>query len=415
MVKSYTRFVKPVYLVVLINLMGFLLLYMYSKPYDNITIFAGFSVIALICLTYALILKLEMGDEYLFLIVSMLMSIGIIMLYRLGRDLALKQIIWLAVGITMFFACYFAYLKLNIWDKVIYIYPIVSYILFIITIVFGGGKRGATNWIAIGGISVQSSEIIKVLYVFFLASYYTDPDKLNNITIAFKRPNIKINISRQWIFIALNYIFIGFLFLQRELGTAFLFFGVFIFFLFIFGSKLTTLVFNAVVACAGLVFSYFYFYHIRVRFDTWINPWSDISNKGYQITQSLFAIGSGGFFGTGLGLGRPDFVPEVHTDFIFSAICEEMGIFGGIAVIFLFFIFAYRGFKISLMVNETFDRIVALGITLMFALQTFIILGGVIKLIPLTGITLPFISYGGSSLVSGFISLGILQAISRKA
>ena len=413
--KSYTRFVKPVYLVILINLMGFLLLYLYKEPYDNITIFAGLSIIALICLTYALILKLEMGDEYLFLIVSMLMSIGFIMLYRLDKNLALKQIIWLSIGIIMFFACYYAYLKINMWQKFLYFYPVVSYILFIITIVFGGGRRGANNWIAIGRISIQASEIIKVLYIFFLASYYTDPDKLNVCPITIKGLNIKINISRQLIFIALNYIFIGFLFLQRELGTAFLFFGVFIFFLFIFGSRISTLIINAIMACIGVVFSYFYFYHIRVRFQTWINPWSDISNKGYQITQSLFAIGSGGFFGTGLGLGRPDFVPEVHTDFIFSAICEEMGIFGGIAVIFLFFIFAYRGFKVSLMVNETFDRIVALGITLMFALQTFIILGGVIKLIPLTGITLPFISYGGSSLVSGFISLGILQAISKKA
>lgn len=153
--------------------------------------------------------------------------------------------------------------------------------------------------------------------------------------------------------------------------------------------------------------------HVQVRYEAWVNPWRDIAGRGYQITQSLFAIAEGGFFGTGLGLGRPDSIPEVHTDFIFSAICEEMGIFGGIAVILLYFILIYRGFKIALQINDMFKKIVALGITLTYSYQTFIIIGGVTKLIPLTGITLPFISYGGSSLVSAFIAFGILQGISK--
>jgi cell division protein FtsW (lipid II flippase) len=152
--------------------------------------------------------------------------------------------------------------------------------------------------------------------------------------------------------------------------------------------------------------------HVKVRVDAWLNPWADIADKGYQITQSLFAIGSGGFFGTGLGLGRPDFIPEVNTDFIFSAICEEMGILGGVSVVLLYFILTYRGFKIALFTTEYFAKVLALGLTLIFGFQTFIIIGGVIKLIPLTGITLPFISYGGSSLSINFIALGILQAIS---
>jgi cell division protein FtsW (lipid II flippase) len=147
----------------------------------------------------------------------------------------------------------------------------------------------------------------------------------------------------------------------------------------------------------------------------WMNPWADAAGKGYQITQSMFAIGAGGFFGRGIGLGNPNLIPEVKTDFIFSAICEEVGIFGGIAVILLYFILVYRGFKISLYIKDSFKKLVALGITLMFGFQTFIIIGGVIKFIPLTGITLPFISYGGSSLTSGFIALGILQALSKES
>ena len=145
----------------------------------------------------------------------------------------------------------------------------------------------------------------------------------------------------------------------------------------------------------------------------WIDPWSDITDKGYQITQSLFAIASGGFFGTGIGMGRPDMVPAVTTDFIFAAICEELGVFGGVAVVLLFMLLIYRGIKIILGVKNRFNKILGFGIAVMFGLQTFIIIGGVIKLIPLTGITLPFVSYGGSSLTTSFIALGIMQAISN--
>jgi len=162
------------------------------------------------------------------------------------------------------------------------------------------------------------------------------------------------------------------------------------------------------------VIGYFTMSHVEVRLTTWINPWADISGKGYQITQSLFAIAGGGFFGTGLGLGNPQYIPEVHTDFIFSAICEELGTFGGMAVVLLYFILTYRGFKIALTIKDPFRKIVALGITLIYGYQTFIIVGGVIKLIPLTGVTLPFISYGGTSLISAFIAFGIMQAISKK-
>ena len=152
---------------------------------------------------------------------------------------------------------------------------------------------------------------------------------------------------------------------------------------------------------------------MQIRFEAWIDPWKYIDTRGYQITQSLFAIASGGFFGTGIGLGHPDFIPEVHTDFIFSAICEEMGIFTGMAIIMLFMILVYRGFKIAINQGNKFFRIVALGISILFGIQSFIILGGVLNVIPLTGITIPFVSYGGSSILSSFIALGILQVASE--
>jgi cell division protein FtsW (lipid II flippase) len=174
------------------------------------------------------------------------------------------------------------------------------------------------------------------------------------------------------------------------------------------------LLMNVAAAATVAILGYRFLYHIQVRVSTWLNPWEDISNKGYQITQSLFAIASGGYFGRGLGNGSPGYIPEVHSDFIFAAVCEEMGVFGGAAIIILFFLIAYRCFKISITTRNAYDKAVCLGLTLMFAVQTFIIVGGVIKMIPLTGITLPFVSYGGTSIVVNFLSLGIIQAISAK-
>lgn len=431
--QSFSKYFKPLYAVILADIIGFLLLFFYKQPYDIAAVYTGLVLITLICLTYAFVLKMKMGDGYLFLVVSMLASIGMIILYRLDRYLALKQIVWFSGGIGLFIMCYFAFDRLDIWDRLIHFYWGGSLALFLVTLAFGKNIKGANNWIIIGPFSFQPSELIKVLYVLFLASYLAKPERLDIKGIKIKGLEIKlkgrqdklmdkgirprdmeINIGNRLVFQFASYCYVGFFVLQREFGTALLVFSVFFLFLFLTGSRPLTMLANAGAAVAGGILGYIFLYHIRVRVDVWLNPWKDISNKGYQITQSLFAIGSGGFFGTGLGLGRPDFIPEVQSDFIFAAICEEMGVFGGIAVILLYFIFIYRGFKIALMARQPFHKTVALGITLVFALQTFIILGGVIKLIPMTGITLPFVSYGGSSLVTGFISLGVLQAISAK-
>ena len=169
---------------------------------------------------------------------------------------------------------------------------------------------------------------------------------------------------------------------------------------------------NILAAAVVGFLGYIFLYHIKVRVGVWLDPWEDVANKGYQIAQSLFAIASGGYFGRGIGNGSPNYIPEVHTDFIFSAICEELGVFGGAAIIILYFLFAYRCFKITLNTQNSYNKAVGLGLTLMFSVQTFIIIGGVIKFIPLTGITLPFVSYGGTSIVVSFASLGIMQAIS---
>lgn len=395
---------KPVILLLLTNIMAFALLFFYRTPLDYNTLYIGLSVTAISAVTYFCIIYFKLGDEYLFLIISMLITLGALMLCRLNFEYGIKQIVWYLISVCAFYASFFIYRYIKNLDRLETVYFVLSVILFIITLVFGSVSGGAKNWINLGAASVQPSEFIKLLFIFFLAAFYSGGrDKLY-----FNKVKEKYAVS------AVVYVYLGFLVLQREWGIAVLFFLIYIIMEYIFEHDWLIISGNVLLAAIGGCVGYLTMYHIQMRISTWLDPWSDVAKKGYQIAQSLFAISAGGFFGSGIGLGKPNFIPEVHTDFIFSAICEEMGMFGGAAIILLYFIFVYRGIKISLKLEDGFDKCVSVGITVMFAIQTFIIIGGVIKLIPLTGITLPFISYGGSSLLSSFIALGILQAVSAK-
>ncbi len=409
-VLSYRR---PINMIVLINIIAFGLLYFYKKPFDKLVLVEGLLVTGLICVAYFIIVKKSMGDEYLFLVVSMLASLGVLMIYRLDWEMGFKQVIWLTVGILLFFLSYYWFLRVKIWDKLLLYYVAAALLLYSITLILGDSINGSKNWINIMGMSFQPSEIIKILYIFTIACFFKKSEQ-------YISPKYKLNFSKseltdKILLMLTVYCYIGFLIIQKEWGTSLLMFLMFFMILYAFYDDIKLLLLNLAFAASGALGGYFFVYHIKIRVSMWLNPWADASGKGYQITQSLFAIGEGGFFGKGIGMGNPGLIPEVKNDFIFSAICEEMGIFGGVAVILLFFILAYRGFKITLYIKDTFKKLVALGLTLMFGFQTFIIIGGVIKLIPLTGITLPFISYGGSSLTTSFIALGILQALSKES
>ncbi len=390
----------PAYLLILLDIFGFLLLYT-ANDLQNKILLVGFGVLGLFIVTYTVIVLCRMGDKFLILIASMLMSIGILMICRINPEMGLKQVLWIGLGCTVFFLTYLVYYKIRFWDRMGVLYALGGIALFLFTLVAGKEVNGAKNWVNVGPLAFQPSEIIKILYVMFLACYYTKTDKK-----AF------MGISSTAITGGLTYVFIVFLMLQRDWGTILVIFSIYIFVLYVYETHRWFLALNVLAVLAVGYVGYKYLYHIQVRVDAWLDPWKDISDKGYQITQSLFGIASGGFFGRGLGNGAPEYIPEVHTDFIFSAICEEMGVFGGAAVIILFFLLAYRCFKVTLQTTDPFNKAVAFGLSVMFALQTFIIIGGVVKFIPLTGITVPFVSYGGTSIVVSFASLGIIQAIS---
>lgn len=393
----------PRRLLVLFQIMTIALIFIYSWDSLNKSVYLlSVGLILLVYLSNVILSKISSGDHYIFLIVSMLMSIGVIMIYRISPTLGLKQLLWLTIGILIFFISYFAIKWLSIWDKLLYLYILVNYLFFAMTFLLGTKKHGAINWVEFKGVSIQPGEFAKIILVFIIASYFANINREKK----FKYSDILI------MFIIYSYI--GLFFIQRDLGTALIFFGIFTGLQFIYTKNRYLIWINLMGAGVGALSGYLLFDHVKIRILTWVNPWPYIDNKGYQITQSLFAISTGDYFGTGLGRGNPYFIPLSYNDFIFSSITEEMGVFTGIGIIMLFMLLTYRGFKIGLKQNQTFYRILAIGISLMFGIQAFIIIAGVIKLIPLTGLTLPFVSYGGSSVIASFIALGILQGSSEK-
>lgn len=403
MLNKKVNYKVPRNLLVLFELMALLLLLIYDKDnLDKFTFISGIALIFIIYISNFILLRISIGDNYIFLIVTMLLSIGVIMIYRIDKTLGMKQVIWIGMGITVFFITYFVIKKIKGWKDWIKLYGIASIILFVFTLILGSRTKGSINWISIGKFNFQPTEIIKILMIFLIGSYYTNYEKY------------KEKKYGSYYLMGIIYVFIGFLFVQKDLGTVLIFYAIFLALQFIYEEDRKLILYNLLFFIISGLAGFFMFDHVRIRFETWINPWAYIDNKGYQITQSLFAIATGGFFGTGIGLGHPDFIPEVHTDFIFSAICEEMGIFTGMGIIMLFLILVYRGFKIAISQDDKFFRIVALGISILFGIQSFIIFGGVLKMIPLTGITIPFVSYGGSSMLSSFIALGILQVASEE-
>jgi len=272
-------------------------------------------------------------------------------------------------------------------------YIILSFGLILSTLLLGSKEYGSTNWIYIGTFSFQPSEIVKFLFIFYLASVFRK----------------KVDLKELIITGGLSAGIVMLLVLQKDLGSALIFFLTYMTMLYISTSNELLFIGGMGAASFASVFAYKLFSHVRVRVAAWKNPWVDVDSGGYQIVQSLFAIGTGGLLGSGLTKGMPLSIPVVSKDFIFAAVCEEFGTIFGICIVGIFILLFARGFAIAFNSKRRYYSLIAAGFTAMMAFQTFLIIGGVIKLIPLTGVTLPFISYGGSSVVVSIITIGILQ------
>lgn len=371
--------------------------------FDRTKLIFMIALISFVYISGKLVQKFTRGDYYIMLIANMLFSIGILEIYRLNDKLAFRQIIWFCIGIIAFWLIYLVLKYIKIWSKMYYFYAAISYLLFIATFLFGKRINGAKNWIRLGSnFAFQPSELIKIAFVFLIAAYYKNRDKFEK------------DIFKKYGLHFFFYTFLGFLFLQKDLGTVLVFSGVFMFAQYMYEPHRKYMFINLLVLSCGAVLGYILFTHVKVRVKIWLDPFKYADGMGYQIIQGFYAIASGGFFGKGLGLGRPDYIPFAESDYIFASICEEMGILMGMGVVMLFLILTYRGIKTSMEQHNRFYKYVAFCLSLIFAFQSLIMFGGILKLIPLTGITIPFVSYGGSSILSSFIALGILQYASEE-
>ena len=339
------------------------------------------------------------GDRYVLIISAFITQFGLVMLYRINYFYAFRQIIWFTVGIGAYISLVLFLPEISKLAKYKYFFIIIAIILLASPLIHGIGseKNGSRNWLTFGKIGVQPSELAKLFIIFYLASSIQEIKKF----LDFVKTSVPV------------YVALGFLIIEKDLGSALIFFGIYIAMLYIGTSNLEYVLLSIAVFALGAVGSYMAFAHIRIRFYIWHDPWKYKYSQGRQICQSLFAIANGGIFGTGLGLGHPEFIPEVHNDCIFAAICEEFGMLGAMALILLYLLLIYRGLRIAIHARTNYSRLVAVGISSMICFQVFVIIGGVIKMIPLTGITLPFVSYGGTSMLLNYMCLGVLQKISE--
>ncbi|MCD8049247.1 MAG: FtsW/RodA/SpoVE family cell cycle protein [Clostridia bacterium] len=413
MVKSRMA-IRPLIYVLIVTILGGVLVSLAEGGFQSETALLLGTMSVCLIIVYTVLSTFPLGDHYIFLITAMLGVIGVIMLLRLQTGYGQKQVIWFSVGSGLFLLAALLYKNLNIWNKMSKLYVLLALALFVMTAIGGSESHGAKSWLKFGSLTFQPSELIKLLFILTLSSIYTNAVKEPKAGELRIRRFYNTKTGRNAAATAVAYLFLIFLVLQRDWGMAVMFFAIYIAYLAIYGGEKRFLLLNFIFAVGGGAVGVMTMSHIQTRIETWLHPFDDVAHKGYQITQSLFAIGEGGFTGRGIGAGSPYFIPEVHTDFIFSAICEEMGILGGLAVIMLYFVLVYRAFKIALTTTNEFNKAAAMGIGVMLGMQTFIIIGGVTKLIPLTGITLPFVSYGGSSMVTTFLTLGILQGISAR-
>ena len=355
----------------------------------------------MICLT---ILKMMKRHQELVLwqLMFFIMDIGYLMLERLDHTIVIKQIGAYVVGaiIALVFPSIFSII---IKPQNKYIYLGLLGITMFLPFVAGDTIYGATNWVSIGPVSFQPSEIGKVALVLFLASTLSDGERKKQGYRGLIFPGIVVVLS------------LGCLVLQKDLGAVLLYYLTTLLMLFVATQSALLPGLGILAGAGGSVIAYFLFHHVRVRVEAWLNPWADINSTGYQVVQGLFAIGTWGWLGSGLTRGNPGKIPFAVSDYIFAAVCEEFGNLIGIIVLLCYLGIILLCLQVAFRYSHAFYRLVIVGIASLFCIQVFIIIGGVLKLIPLTGITTPFMSAGGTSIVVSMGMIGLITYFSYKA
>jgi len=325
----------------------------------------------------------------------MCMMIGFIMLVRLGYNYAIRQLVMAAIAMGVCLLVPLFIERFTIWEKLGWQYALVGILLLMLVFVIGVEQYGATNWISIGGITLQPSEFVKIIYVFFIAALLAKTTQFKHVVAITAVAAVHVIV----------------LVVEKDLGAALIYFVTYLVVLYVATMKISYLFAGLGAGTIAAVVAHKLFTHVQTRVIAWRDPWSHINDQGYQICQSLFAIGTGGLFGMGLGQGLPKSVPVVESDFIFSAISEELGVVFSVCLI-LVYISSYIMFvNIAMKMKKRFYKLTAFGLSVVFIFQVFLCIGGATKFIPSTGVTLPLISYGGSSIISTIVIFSIIQGM----
>ena len=379
----------------------------------NIVPFLGV-IFALLLGAHVAVRKLApMADGILLPLAALLNGLGYVWIARLDQDLAALQATWTALGILGFVLTLAFVRRMRDLDTP-YTLMIVGVGLLLLPLVPGVGRtiNGAKIWVSLGPMSFQPGEFAKIALAISFAAYLVRKREVLSMAtfkvgpLALPEPRDLGPVMLAWGFSLLV------MFFEKDLGSSLLFFALFITMVWIATQRATYLVIGTVLFSAGAYFAWRTFDHVQTRVTVWLNPWQDVDGKGFQVIQGWFSLAAGGVTGKGPGLGQPGLIPAAKTDFIFAAIGEELGLLGGSLVLVAFVLMVGAGLRIALTADREFDKLLAAGLTTLLGIQAFIIIGGVTRLLPLTGVTLPFISYGGSSLVANYVLLALLLRIS---
>ncbi|HWE08606.1 MAG TPA: FtsW/RodA/SpoVE family cell cycle protein [Solirubrobacteraceae bacterium] len=380
-------------------------------------IFLGLCLVAHICIR----MTLPNADPYLFPLVALLASFGIVMVYRLDSTLARQQAQWFVVGLILFVATIVAFRDYRKLEQYRYVIVAVSLLLLILPRLPGIGAQVNGAYLEIrvpGGLSFQPTEFSKIGLVIFLASYLRDTRqamvlgarRILGVTLPPLKHFGPVLVIWGLAMVALV--------LLSDIGSSVMFYGALLSMLYVATGRLSFVVIGVLAFVLGAWFLGTHISHVHARFEGWqhtLNPQLYRKGVSYQVANGIFAQAAGGLFGQGFGQSIPSLIPFADTDMIYAVITNELGLFGATAILLAYLLFVFRGFKAATMSRDSFSTLLAAGLSAVFALQVFVIVGGVTRVIPLTGVTLPFISYGGASIVANFVLLALLLLVSDRA
>jgi cell division protein FtsW (lipid II flippase) len=387
-----------------------------TTTFDRSQVFVPILFVALVLLLHAFLAARGLrGDQLLMPMAACLTAIGLVLVQRLASSLLANQLSWTVIAAGAFIATILIPRDLTALARFKWSWALLGVALLVSPLlpVIGREINGARIWIGLGRVTFEPWEAVKIVMVVFFAAYLEEYREVIANTRRIGPLPIPplpylVPILAMWAFAMLVVIF------EKDLGAALLFLGIFLAMLYLAtGEAFYTLIGLVLLLVGGFVV-YQAFGHVQVRVDTWLRPFAEDLRfgAGYQIVQGLFALGNGGLFGAGLGNGMPDRIPVVWSDFVFNAFAEETGLAGALVLLALYLLFVYRGMLIALRAPTPFLQLLAAGLSFIVALQTLVIVGGNARLIPLTGVTLPFVAYGGSSLVTNWMLVALLLRVS---